>query len=202
MVAQRRPQRMTVDEWRELEQTSHDIKHEYIDGYVYAMSGGSLSHGRIGSNAFRTFEDALATAGRSCYVYSSDIAVRISESRYTYPDTSVSCDERDRPTRNKTEVQSPRVVVEVLSDSTESYDRGKKFFLYRSCPTLQEYVVVATKYQSVEVYRRTTQGWTNYQFYGPGDEIELTSLGIHISVSSLYRNADVPETIEDPEGEV
>jgi Uma2 family endonuclease len=78
-----------------------------------------------------------------------------------------------------------RVVVEVLSDSTESYDRGKKFLLYRACHTLQEYVVVATKYQFVEVYRHTTQGWTNYQFYGPGEEIELTSLGIHVAVSSL-----------------
>jgi len=202
MVANRKPQRMTVDEWRELERTSHDIKHEYIDGYIYAMSGGSRSHSRIGSNAVRTFEDALATAGKSCYVYNSDMATCVSDSRYTYPDTSVSCDERDQTMREETEIFYPRVIVEVLSDSTESYDRGRKFILYRSCPTLQEYVIVATRYQAVEVYRRTTQGWTNYQFYGPGDEVELKSLGIHVSVSSLYRNAGVPETIEDPEGEV
>ena len=119
---------------------------------------------------------------------------------YTYADVSVSCDERDRPSE-ETDILYSRLVVEVLSDSTESYDRGRKFLLYRSCPTLQGYGIVATKYPSVEVYRRTERGWTDYQFYSPGDEIELTSLGIHVSVSSLYRNAGVPETIEDPGGE-
>ena len=201
MVANRKPQRMTDDEWRALERTSHDVKHEYIDGYVYAMSGGSLAHSRIGLNAGGVLESVLTAKGSSCYVYNSDAAAHVSESRYTYPDVSVSCDERDRPTRDKTEVQSPRVIVEVLSDSTEVYDRGRKFILYRSCPTLQEYMIVGTRYQAVEVYRRTVQGWTNYQFYGPGDEIELTSLGIHVAVSSLYHNSGVPETIEDPEGE-
>ncbi len=151
MVAQREPQHMTVDEWRELERTSHDIKHEYIDGQVYAMSGGSLAHGRIGSNVVRTLEDALATAGKPCDVYNSDVAARLSPRRYTYPDASVTCDERDRSAPDKTEVQAPRLIVEVLSDSTEAYDRGRKFGLYRACPTVQEYVLVATKYQAVEV---------------------------------------------------
>jgi Uma2 family endonuclease len=116
---------MTVDEWRKLERTSHDIKHEYIDGQVYAMSGGSLAHGRIGSNTVRTLEDALTTAGNPCDVYNSDVAVRLSPRRYTYPDASVTCDERDRSTPDKTDVQAPCVIVEVLSDSTEAYDRGE-----------------------------------------------------------------------------
>jgi Uma2 family endonuclease len=202
VVAQREPQHLTVDEWRELERTSHDIKHEYIDGLVYAMSGGSLAHGRIGSNAVRTLEDALATAGRLCDVYNSDVAARLSSRRYTYPDASVTCDERDRSAPDKTEVQAPCVIVEVLSDSTEAYDRGRKFGLYRSCQTVQEYVLVATRYQAVEVYRRTPQGWTIYQSYGPGDEIELTSLDVCFPLAALYKNAGVPEAMEDPEGEV
>ena len=86
MVAQREPQHMAVDEWRTLERTSHDSKHEYIDGQVYAMSGGSLAHGRIGSNTVRTLEDALATASNPCDVYNSDVAVRLSPRHYTYPD--------------------------------------------------------------------------------------------------------------------
>ena len=202
MVAQREPHYMSVDEWRELELNSHDIKHEYIDGQVYAMSGGSLAHGRIGSNAVRTLEDALAAKGKPCDVYNSDVAARLSSTRYTYPDASVTCDERDRSAPDKTDVQVPRVIVEVLSDSTEAYDRGRKFGLYRACPTVQEYVLVATRYQAVEVYRRTPQGWTSYQAYGPGDEIELTSLGIHFPMTMLYRNAGVPEAIDDPKGEV
>ncbi|MBA2286713.1 MAG: Uma2 family endonuclease [Ktedonobacteraceae bacterium] len=202
MVAQRGPQYMTVTEWRELERTSHDIKHEYIDGQVYAMSGGSLAHGRIGSNAVRILEDALATARKPCNVYNSDVATRLSARRYTYPDVSVTCDERDRPAPDKTEVQAPHVIVEVLSDSTEAYDRGRKFSFYRACPTVQEYVLVATRYQAVEVYRRTPQGWAIYQSYGPGDEIELTSLEIHFPLTALYKNAGVLEALEDPEGEV
>ena len=202
MVAQREPRRMTVDEWLELERTSHDIKHEYIDGWVYAMSGGSLAHGRIGSNTVRALEDALATAGSPCDVYNSDVAVRLSARRYTYPDASVTCDERDRSAPDKTEVQVPCVIVEVLSDSTEAYDRGRKFGLYRACPSVQEYVLIATKYQAVEVFRRTSQGWAIYQSYGQGDEIELTSLGVRFPLAALYRNAGVPEVIEDLEGQV
>ncbi len=203
MVAQRKPEYMTVEEWRELERNSHDIKHEYIDGQIYAMSGGSLSHARLGSNAVRIIEDVLVAAGKSCYVYNSDVAARVSSKRYTYPDTSVTCDGRDQPAPDKLEIKSPLVIIEVLSDSTEAYDRGRKFAFYRACPTIQEYVLVTTKYQSVEVHRRTAQGWTNTQFYDqPTDEIQLVSLGIQFPMVDLYRNSGVPETIDDPEGEV
>src|SRR5437764_4714023 len=141
MVAQPSPRPMSVDEWRELERTSYDAKHEYIDGQVYLMSGGSRAYGRIGSNAVRTLEDALA--GKPCNVYNSDVSVRLSKTRYTYPDVSVTCDARDQPTPDEVEVQFPCVIVEVLSDSTEAYDRGKKFSYYRACPTINEYVLLA-----------------------------------------------------------
>src|SRR5437868_14940180 len=152
MVAQPSPspRRMSVDKWRELERTSHDIKHEYIDGQVYAMSGGSLAHSRIALNVCSVLESALVAAGKPCFVYNSDAAARLSSRRYTYPDASVTCDERDRPTPDKTEVQVPHVIVEVLSDSTEAYDRGRQFCYYRACPQLQEYVLIATKYRLSE----------------------------------------------------
>ncbi len=143
--------RLSVDEWRELERTSHDVKHEYIDGRVYAMSGGSLAHGRIGLNTCMALENALLARGRRCFVYNSVVAARLSSKRYTYPDASITCDERDQSTPDKIEVQSPRVIVEVLSDSTEAFDRGKKFSYYRACPTVQEYIIVSTKYQTVEI---------------------------------------------------
>ena len=201
MVAQPWPRHMSVKEWRELERTSYDIKHEYIDGHVYAMSGGSLAHSRISLNVCAVLESALMAAGKPCYVYNSDAATRLSSRRYTYPDASVTCDERDQPTPDKTEIQSPCVIVEVLSASTEAYDRGEKFGYYRSCPDVQEYVLIATRYQTVEVYRRTSPRWI-YDAYGPGDEVELMDLDVHLSVASLYRNAGVPEMINEPEGEV
>lgn len=202
MATERKPHHTTVDEWRVLSQNSHDIKYEYVDGQVYAMSGGSLAHGRIGSNVVRTLEDALAAKDSPCNTYNSDVAARLSPTRYTYPDASVTCDERDEPTPDKTEILAPRVIVEVLSDSTEAYDRGQKFGLYRACPTVQEYVLVATKYQSVEIFRRTEMGWSIYQEYKPGDEIDLISLDVSFPVAAFYRNSGVSVAINEPEGEV
>src|SRR5437867_3393958 len=199
MVAQPSWRFMSVDEWRALERQSHDIKHEYIDGQVYAMAGGSLAHSRISSNALRALEDALDDS--LCNVYNSDAAARLSPTRYTYPDATVTCDECDQATTDEREIQAPRVIVEVLSDTTEAYDRGRKFGYYRGCPTVEEYVLVASKYQAVEVYRRTPQSWT-YDAYGPSDEIELTSLAISVSVAALYRDAGVPVAMDDLEGEV
>jgi len=198
LVAQpSQPHYMTVEEWRELERQS-EIKHEYIDGRVYAMAGGTLDHSQISNNVVRTLEDVLGE--RPCRVYNSDAAARLSPTCYTYPDATVTCDERDRG--RVTEVQSPRVVVEVLSDSTEARDRGKKFRSYRACPVVQEYVLVATKYQSVEVYRRTPDGWATYHEYGPGDDVELTSIAVTFPLAVLYRRTDVPEDVDESEDEV
>jgi Uma2 family endonuclease len=138
------PRFMTVDQWRELERYSHDIKHEYINGQVYAMAGGSRAHGRICSNIVRALEDALDDS--PCNVYNLDVAACFSLTCYTYPDATVTYDERDQATPDETEIQFPRVVVEALSESTEAYNRGEKFALYRACPTVQEYVLVSTKY--------------------------------------------------------
>lgn len=186
------PRRISVDEWRALEQTNLDMKYEYIDGQVYLMSGGTLAHSRISSNTVRTLEDVLGS--QSCYVYNSDASVRLSETRYTYPDASVSCDFRDQPTTEQTQVQSPRVVVEVLSDSTEGKDRIKKAHLYHSCPTIQEYVLISTRYQAAEVQRRTGDEWTIHVF-GPGDEIELTSIDVRFPLAALYRGTVVAEMV-------
>lgn len=198
MVAQREPRSMTVDEWRELERASPDVKYEYIDGRVYLMSGGTANHARIGSNAVRALEDALGDS--PCNVYNSDLGVRLSETRYTYPDASVTCDKRDQGDTDM--VQSPRLILDVLSESTEAYDRGKKFALYRQCPTIEEYVLIATDLQSVEVFHRTPEGWVAYhaRVYGPGDTIELASIGVQFPLSVLYRRTTVRESLDVLEG--
>ena len=198
MVAQpSQPRFMSIEEFRALEQADPDTKYEYIDGQAYMMAGGSADHARVSSNMVRALEDALGDC--PCLVYNSDLHVRIGLSRLTLPDVTVTCDQRDMG--KVTEIRSPRVVVEVLSDSTEAYNRGAKFALYRACPTVQEYVLVATKYQAVEVFRRTLRVW-EYQEYGPDDEVELTSIGVRFPVSALYKRTTVPERLEAPEGEV
>lgn len=201
MAAQPAAQLMSVDEWRELERTSHDAKHEYIDGHAHAMAGGTLAHSRIGVNVVIALSAALRRG--PCRVYNSDAATRVSPTRYTYPDATVTCDERDRATTELREIQAPRVIVEVLSpDNTEGHDRGKMFAYYRACPSVQEYMLVNTTYQAVEVFRRTADGWSAYQAYGPGDEVALTSIDVYFPIAALYDLADVPEDMDDPEGEV
>ena len=192
MVAEREPQPMTVNEWRELERSHPNTKHEYVDGQVYLMSGGSLAHSRISSNVIRALEDALENT--LCYVYNSDASVRLSETRYTYPDASVSCDPYDHPTTEQLQVQTPRVIVEVLSDSTEGKDRIRKANLYHACPSIQEYILVATRYQAVEVQRRVGNEWTLH-LYGPGDDVDLASIGARFTVATLYRGTNVPEVL-------
>src|SRR5258708_40272607 len=116
-------------------------------------------------------QDALE--GRPCWVYNGDGAPRLSPRCYTFPDASVTCDLRDRG--RVTEVQSPRLIVEMLSDTTEAYDRGDKFSYYRACPSVQEYVLIATKRQAVQVYRLTARGWPTYQAYAPDDMAQLAT---------------------------
>jgi Uma2 family endonuclease len=199
MVAQpSQPKFMSIEEFRTLERANPDVKYEYIDGQAYVMSGGNADHARISSNMVRALEDVLGD--RPCLVYNSDLHARIGLSRLTLPDVTVTCDERD--VGKVTEIRAPRVIVEVLSPSTEAYNRGRKFGYYRACPTIQEYVLVVTDYQAVEVYRRTAKGWTEYQVYGPGDEVELTSINVRFPLAVLYRRTTVPETLDAPEGEV
>ncbi len=190
---------MSVEEWRELERTSRDIKHEYIDGHVYTMTGGSLAHSLLAVNMVGLLNSGFGDG--PCIAYNSDASARLSSRRYTFPDATVTCDERDRPTTEQMDVRYPRVIVEVLSDSTEAYDRGDKFRYYRACSTVQEYVLVTTKRQAVEVYRRTPEEWT-FHSYGPSDTLELKSIGARIPVSALYRRTDIPAALDEPEGEV
>lgn len=199
MVAQQSSQPMSVEAWRELERTSSDIKHEYFDGYIYAMAGGTLDHSQIAINAVIALSSAFGES--PCRVYNSDAAARISPTRYTYPDATVNCDERDRG--RITEIHAPRVIIEVLSpDSTEGFDRGRKFAYYRACPTIQEYVLVNTTYQAVEVYRRDPDGWAGYHVYEAGEWAELASIGVRLAVAAFYVRTEVPERLEGPEGEV
>src|SRR5205807_7053832 len=101
----------------------------------------------------------------------------------------VTFDERDRG--RVMEVQAPRVVVEVLSDSTEREDRADKFAAYRACATVEEYVLIATRYQAVQVYRRASGDWTTH-VYQPGELVELRSIAVRLAVSDLYRLSEVP----------
>lgn len=187
MVAEKRPTPMTVDEWRTL-LDSGDIKYEYSDGRVHAMSGGTADHATIAINLIRDLVAALDDG--PCRVYNSDMAVRLSPTEYRFPDASVSCDTRDRG--SVTEVAFPRLLVEVLLDSTEVVDRTVKARLFRACPTVEEHLFITTRFQAVEAYRRAGELWTA-EVYLPGDTITLHSVEATLTVDALYQRTETPE---------
>lgn len=179
---------MSVEEYLELDRRSVERRYEYIDGYVTMLAGGTLDHAMISANVISVLRSSLR--GSPCRVFTSDARVCLSEKRYVYPDISVSCDERDRGQTDT--IQYPRLVVEVLSPSTEGYDRGRKFAYYRECPTIQEYVLVDTQYPAVEVYRREKDRFWTLHAFDLNDNVQLASLGIHFSVSAVYEDITFP----------
>ncbi|MGH2344495.1 MAG: Uma2 family endonuclease [Chloroflexota bacterium] len=189
MVAEPNPPLMTVAEYLDYERTSQ-IKHEYLGGRLYAMAGGSRAHGVIAVNILSLLRSHLR--GSPCRVYSHDVKLQITEEHYVYPDASVGCDTRDRANDGREDVvRYPKLAVEVLSPSTEAYDRGGKFAIYREKNTLREYVLVAGDRQVVEVFRRDTDGlWTLHPF-GPADHLTLESIGFNCPVASFYEDVDL-----------
>ena len=188
--------KMSIEEYFQLLRDNPDARYEYIDGWVYALAGGTLDHARIAFNVARTLDDLLPG---SCQAFTSDASLRLSNNRYVFPDVTVSCDERDRG--KATEILYPQVIVEVLSPGTMNYDRGKKFLYYRDCPTLQEYVIIYTEYQAVEVFKREKKNLWTLRAFSPGDIIELVSVGIQFPISAVYQKTVVPADdlpIEDP----
>ncbi len=195
MIATAELHRLTPEEYFEWE-AQQELRYEYFDGEVFAMAGGSLPHADIALNVASILREHLQ---RRCKVRNSDAKVGITETGpFTYPDVSVSCDERDRTAQQFT--RYPCLIVEVLSPSTEAYDRGGKFALYRRLESLQEYVLVGSETRTVEVFRRDQQGGWMFLPYGEGDEIELTSVGLTIPIAAIYEDVTLaqPETQESP----
>lgn len=160
-------------------------RHEYINGEVYAMTGGTLNHGRIALNFSSLLKIHLRGSG--CQLGNSDCRVNIHASNhYVYPDVSVTCDERDK---TKTQyITYPCLIIEVLSPSTESYDRGNKFKLYRRNPCLQEYVIVDAETMAIEIFRKTDENKWQIIDHEPGDMVELASIKLTFPIEQVYED--------------
>jgi Uma2 family endonuclease len=173
---------MTAEEYLAWEPTQEG-RHEYWDGEVVAMSGGTRNHNRVSGNFFNLLDTALAD--RPCDVYIVDVKVQIKPGRkYFYPDVVVTCDQRDRDAQI---VQFPCLIVEVLSPSTEAIDRGAKFAKYRQLSTLQEYILVQVEQPGVEVFRRNERDQWVLSEYAVGDRLYLESVGVDLAIADLYR---------------
>lgn len=174
---------MSVEEYFELDEQNPDVRYEYLDGYVYMMSGGSANHAMIAGNIHAILRNLLR--GSSCRAYNSDMKVRVSANRYFLPDITVICDPRDRGTT--TIIQSPRLVVEVLSPGTEARDRGIKLQAYLACPSIEEYVLVNYRTMRIEKYHKEQKRWM-YDAYEARDEVELASINVHFPIVEVYED--------------
>ena len=181
------PQRVpyfTHEEFLDREQESR-FRHEFHNGRIEMMAGGSHAHSIIGTNCSGELRNALQ--GRDCEVHGEALMIRIAAAdKSTYPDAMVICGEPVFTDNRKLVVTNPLVIVEVLSPATEAYDRGEKFAAYQLLPSLQEYVLVSQETPLVEVYRRTVSGWTKFEFPGLEATITLQSLGVTLPASAIY----------------
>ena len=174
---------MSVQEYFELEEKHPDTRYEYLDGYAYMVSGGTANHATISGNIYALLKSSLC--GGPCRPYNSDMKVRVSEERYFHPDVTVSCDARDRGTADF--ISSPRLVIEVLSPSTEAHDRGRKLQYYLACPTIEEYLLIDSRSMRIELYRKEQKKWI-YDAFEAGDTVELASLGVHFPTIAAYED--------------
>lgn len=161
-------------------------KHEYINGEVFAMAGARREHVVVAGNLYAAFKQRLR--GGPCQAYIADLRVRVAAAdAFFYPDVVVSCDPRDHAAIQF--IEHPTLIVEVLSESTESFDRGHKFAAYRTLPSLQEYVLVDSEARRVESFRRTSENdWLFHDHSTDGQECRFRSLEVAIPLAEIFEN--------------
>lgn len=178
--------RLSIAEYLERERHA-EFKSEYFDGEVFAKAGGSLNHSLIAANLIR--EIGLALKDRQCIVATSDLRVKVDATGlYTYPDATIVCGDLEFDDEKRDTVLNPTVLVEVLSESTEKYDRGRKSQHYRRIPSLKALVLVSQEDFHVEWHTRESDSWLLNERTGLDQELDIQSLGIRISLAEIYRN--------------
>lgn len=177
----------TFADYVELEEGS-PVKHEFLDGVVYAMAGGGPDHAAVAGNVIRLL--GVALEGKRCRVFTSDLRIRVRETGLgTYPDTSVICErlELDPEDPKGHTAVNPIFLCEVLSPSTEDYDRGERLAHYKRLASLREAMLVAHDDRRVDLWRRAQGRWIQLTFRA-GERVEIESLGCSLEVDEIYRN--------------
>ncbi len=178
------PPKMTVEEYLEWE-AQQEIRHEYVNGEVFAMTGSTIPHNDLALNFYTALRPHLRSRG--CRMNVSDVKLQVSfQSRYYYPDVIVSCDPQDLNSR--TFIQNPKIIVEVLSPSTSAKDRDEKFTCYLKISTLQEYILIDSQKIFVERYCRGEGRMWLYYSYTAGEIITLSSIGFNLPIALLYES--------------
>jgi len=187
MIASRPQHRYTFDDYLSVEEMS-SVRHEYLDGEILAMAGGTPEHAALSAAVVVLLGKKLE--GGPCRPYSSDLRIRVRETGLaTYADATVICGEPTRDPDSPTHVTNPSVIVEVLSTSTEEYDRGEKREHYQRIQSLKEYMLVSQVRRQVEVFVRGEEGAWGHAVFRSGENFQLPSLGMKLAVDELYASA-------------
>ncbi|HRX70935.1 MAG: Uma2 family endonuclease [Candidatus Competibacteraceae bacterium] len=182
--------RLTAEEYLFQERLSA-TRREYLDGEIFAMAGASRRHNQISSNLTRILGNQLAN--RPCSVYSSDMKVKIEKlNKYAYPDVLIVCGQQQFEDENEDVLLNPLLIMEVLSDSTEAYDRGDKFLHYQGIPSLAEYLLVSQKSCRIEQFtRQSDDTWVYSQSDEINDEVGLKSVDCSLKLQDVYAKVEV-----------
>lgn len=180
---------LSPDEYLAFERKS-ETKHEYFAGEIFAMVGASKRHNLVTANLIRVLGNQLLN--RPCNVYPSDMRVKVSATgKYTYPDVVVACDEEKFDDAEKDTLLNPVVIIEVLSESTEAYDRGRKFEQYQHIESLTDYLLVAQEPHRVEQYvRQSNSDWRYSEFHDAGDVVKISVIGCELALNDVYAKVE------------
>lgn len=190
--------RYSVEDYLTLERAS-EIKHEFFDGEIFAMAGASESHNFIVGNLVR--EIGIIFKDRDCVVYPSDIRVRCRTGLHTYPDVTIVCGQREYDDEPKDTLLNPTVLIEVLSPSTEAYDRGRKFDHYMTIESLKEYVLVSQDRTSISHFERQEDGhWLLTSITQMDQSLVLPSVDVSLPLTEIYDKVEFPPEEDLPEG--
>ncbi len=188
--------KLTVTAYLQLEREAGE-KHEYLNGYIQAMAGGTLNHGLICGNIFGELRASLKAKAQDYRAMTSEIKLYIAaENCFLYPDAMVVCGDIEKAEATVNAVTNPVLIVEVLSKSTASYDRGDKFHLYRQIASLQEYVLIEQDKAQADIYQRQADLWKITRVTGLEQHLYLHTIGAEIPLAAIYE--DVAFAVDAP----
>lgn len=184
------PARITAAQYFEVDESS-PVRHELLDGHLYAMAGGTPTHARLQSRIAAIFAGRLA---EGCDTYGGDLRVAVQVDTYFYPDHTIMCGTPELEPGPHSSITNPLVVFEVLSESTEDFDRGRKASLYRRIPHLQAIVLIAQDRPEVEVQSRLADGgWALHTYIGLETVADLPAIGNQMALRDLYAGIDISQ---------
>lgn len=183
---------ISVSEYLEIERTSQE-KHEYYKGEIFAMVGGKRVHAVIAGNILTKIN--IQIEKKSCIAFGSDMKVQVKpDGLFTYPDISALCGEEKILDEKEDTLLNPSLIIEVLSESTENYDRGKKFMLYHELESLQEYVLVSSDYKKVEIFRRTANNQWLLSDIKENEPVVFETVQCSLSFDEIYNKVKFGES--------